>query len=65
MSREKQLEVLLQEVADINWWGPRGPEGANSPYAATFTPPDALFRLGVIYATLAKAGFTPTKERVS
>lgn len=55
---------LLQRLADLAYWGPRGPEAGNSPDAPTFTHPDATFRIGCITAELAKAGFTPTPRRV-
>jgi hypothetical protein len=47
---------LFQRIADLAYWGPRGPEAGNSPDAPTFSHPDATLRIGLITAELCKLG---------
>lgn len=57
-----EKDALLQRLADVAWWGPQGPEGGNSPDSPTFTPADAVFRIGVIFGELSRHGFMPSKK---
>jgi hypothetical protein len=54
-----RAQALLLELADIAYWGPRGPEGSNHPEAETFSGEDAVLRLGMIIGSLWKHGVYP------
>lgn len=51
---------LLQQLMDLAYWGPRGPDAGNDPSAPTFSALDATVRIGAIVGTLLARGFKPT-----
>lgn len=61
---DAQVGAFLQKLADLAYWGPKGPEGGNSPDAPTFTHPDATIRIGLISGELLQAGFVPKPRPV-
>jgi hypothetical protein len=52
--------ALIHEILDLAYWGPRGPEGGNSPDSPTYSHADGTLRIGWIVGLLGRYGYKPT-----